>query len=655
MRARELPYQPALDGLRAIAVLAVLLYHGQVTWTRGGFLGVDLFFVLSGYLITGLLLSEHARRGTVDLVRFWGRRARRLFPALLLVLVAVCLYSAALARSSQRDSLRLDALSTLGYTANWRFALTRQSYFAQYDDPSPLRHMWSLGIEEQYYLIFPVLLLVWLGLTAGRRGLLKIGLLVAAGGSALLMAVLYDPAVDPSRVYYGTDTRAQALLVGAFLAAWSADHPPVHGPRAYLQLGPFEVPVPGWGALGWAGLLGFLVLVLTARDLSGALYRGGLFLTALVCALLIAGATRARQGSALNRLLSWRGLTAVGLISYGLYLWHWPVYVVLDQERTGMSGPALLVFRFAVTFALAALSYHLVERPIRSGAGLPGLRRFRPGLVTAAAGVLALIAIFASTTGTSAVPAAHVTGTVAPAPDAVRVYLLGDSVSYGLWHDFQQSTSREVLVSGSTELGCGLLAFPLIVADQAEPLDPSCGRFDARWPIELAVDRPDVAVLMLGIGEQFDREVAGAAVPFGSAAYEAFLDREIDRRVTVLGAGRRPVVLVTVPCHRVLESAANEIPLVINDDRRVQWLNDVQRRYAARHAGQVTLIDLFGFLCGGGYTDQIYGVDPLRTDGLHFTPEGVQMIWRWLAPQLVAIGRTARGTQVSSGAPSGGP
>ncbi len=639
-----LPYHPALDGLRALAVLAVMLYHGQVSWTRGGFLGVDLFFVLSGFLITGLLLSEHARTGTVDLVRFWGRRARRLLPALLVVLLAVCVYAAALARSSQRESLRLDALSTLGYVANWRFALTRQSYFAQYEDPSPLRHMWSLGIEEQYYLLFPVLLLVWLSLTSGRTQLLKIGLLVGAAGSALLMLLLFDPRTDPSRVYYGTDTRMQALLVGALLAVWAAGRPVRHGPRTYLRTGPLELPLPGWGAVGLAALLGFGVLVVAARDLSGSLYRGGLLVTAVVCAVLIAGATRARPGSALTGLLSWRALTAVGVISYGLYLWHWPVYVVLDPDRTGMSGSVLLVFRIVVTFALATLSYHLVERPVRSGSGLPLLRRLRPGLVTAGAVGVVVAAVLASTGGTSAVPVSRSAAqVVAPAPNAVRVYVIGDSVAYGLWHGFRQAMSADVVVGGTYELGCGLMAFPVIVADQVEPLGPTCTQFDARWPVELAADHPDVAVLMLGIGEQFDREVAGAAVRFGTADYEAFLDREIDRRVAVLGAGHRPVVLVTVPCHHVLESAGNDIPAVINDDQRVRWMNDVQRRYVAAHADRVRLVDLYGFLCADGYTDQVHGVEQLRTDGMHFTPDGVQLVWEWLSPQLVGIVRGAAG------------
>ena len=643
MTREDLPYEPALDGLRAVAVLAVMLYHGQVAWSQGGFLGVDLFFVLSGYLITSLLLAEHRRSGSIDLVRFWGRRARRLLPALFLVLLAVCVYSVVWARPTQRSSLRLDALSTLAYVANWRLALTHQSYFAQYDDPSPLRHMWSLGIEEQYYLLFPLLLLGWLALSRGRTRLLRVALLVGALASAAWMAHLYDPALDPSRVYYGTDTRAQALLVGAFLAVLMFDRPrELAGPRdrTYVRFGPFEIPVPGWSTVGLAALGAFLVLVLVGRDLAPWLYRGGFLLTAVVGALIVAAATLAPDGSVLRRFLSWSPLRAVGVISYGLYLWHWPVYVVLDPARTTMQGAALLAVRVAVTFALATLSYFLVERPIRRAGGVPMLRQFSPGLVTATAVALVAFAIVGSTTAaTAALPTASTGPVASAAPGAVRVYLIGDSVAYGLWFEFQQATDPGIVVRGSTQLGCGLLQLPLVVSGQVEPLDPSCPPFDKRWPVELKEIDPDVAVLMLGIGEQFDREVGGATVTFGTPAYERFIDEQIDQRVRLLGAGGRPVALVTVPCHRVLESGVNQIPVIINDESRVDWLNAVQRRYAATHAGQVSIIDLHGFVCANGYTEQIPGVQQLHTDGLHFTPEGVQAIWRWMGPQLLALAR----------------
>ncbi|HLZ37365.1 MAG TPA: acyltransferase, partial [Mycobacteriales bacterium] len=201
----------ALDGVRGLAVLAVLFFHAGMPWAHGGFLGVDTFFVLSGYLITVLLLREWRETGGVSLRRFWARRARRLLPALLLVLAALAAYAATLP-TEVRPRLRGDALATLGYVANWRFIFSGQSYFDQFSQPSPLRHMWSLAIEEQFYLVWPLVVFACLRLGRGRRRIL-VG--VAAAGvvvSTLVMAALYD-STDPSRAYYGTDSRMHTILI----------------------------------------------------------------------------------------------------------------------------------------------------------------------------------------------------------------------------------------------------------------------------------------------------------------------------------------------------------------------------------------------------------------------------------------------------------
>ncbi|WP_146167812.1 acyltransferase, partial [Micromonospora sp. MH33] len=221
----KIPYQPALDGVRALAVAAVLAFHGGVATLPGGFLGVDAFFVLSGFLITSLLLAEHRDTGRIDLVAFWGRRVRRLLPALLLVLLVVLVLSRKLMPGTELGALRWDELAALGYVANWRMANRDGDYFAATGSPSPLQHTWSLGIEEQFYLLWPLLLIPLLGWAAKRgavppRRRLGVALpvvLLGAAGSALAAAALFTPGA-PDRVYYGTDTRAVALLVGAALA-----------------------------------------------------------------------------------------------------------------------------------------------------------------------------------------------------------------------------------------------------------------------------------------------------------------------------------------------------------------------------------------------------------------------------------------------------
>src|SRR6266545_2315875 len=260
---RRIPYQPALDGLRAFAILTIMVYHGQATWPRGGYLSVDLFFVLSGYLITTLLVAEWNQRGEVDLGAFWSGRARRLLPALFLMLAGIAAYAALLAPAARLARVRWDALATLAYVANWRFAFTHLSYFEQFGDSSPLTHMWTLGIEEQYYLLWPLLLIVGLRLAKGRPRPLLAGALLAALASVLAMAVLYRPGVDPSRLYYGTDTRAQALLLGGALAFVLA----LRGNRTLPRLTTEVI-----GVLGFGGLMAMLVFI---PDTSRWMYMGG--------------------------------------------------------------------------------------------------------------------------------------------------------------------------------------------------------------------------------------------------------------------------------------------------------------------------------------------------------------------------------------------
>ncbi|MDQ3736917.1 MAG: acyltransferase family protein [Actinomycetota bacterium] len=353
----RLSYLPGLDGLRALAVIAVLLYHAQLTWIPGGFLGVEVFFVISGYLITALLLEEWRRQGRINVVGFWMRRARRLLPALYLLLV-VTLTFAVVFLPGEVARLREDALAAFGYVTNWYLIVGEESYFEAVGRPSLLQHLWSLAVEEQFYVLWPLLLVTGMMLLRGRA--LPV-VLLGAVGSALLMAILYRPDVDPSRVYYGTDTRVAGLLLGAALAfVW------VPGRLGYRigRIPPLLLDIVGLAALG--GLVWFCLWL---DQYQPFLFRGGFALVALVTAVVIMIAVHPRARLLGAGLLGRQPLRWVGLRSYGIYLWHWPVFMVTRPELdVTITGLPLLALRLATTVVLADLSYRFVETPIRNGA-----------------------------------------------------------------------------------------------------------------------------------------------------------------------------------------------------------------------------------------------------------------------------------------------
>jgi peptidoglycan/LPS O-acetylase OafA/YrhL len=353
---------PALDGVRALAVCAVIAYHLGLGWAPGGLLGVGVFFTLSGYLITDLLLAQWDG-GRRRLGEFWARRARRLLPALYLMLVVVSLW-VAVGFHSRLGDVRGQAISALLYVNNWWQVSHHVSYFAQFGPPSPLNHLWSLAVEEQFYLVWPWLLLIGVWAVRERRRPIKIrprlaGVTLAlATASAIEMALLYHPSLDPSRVYDGSDTRAFGLLFGAALAmVW-----PSRALTGRVTAGARRI-IDG---LGVAGLATIVVLVLRTNQYSPFLYHGGLVLLSLATVLVVAAG--AHPASRLARVLGVGLLRWVGVRSYGIYLWHQPIIVLTTPAGSHGVQPLRAVAQVAASVLLAALSWRFVEEPIRHGA-----------------------------------------------------------------------------------------------------------------------------------------------------------------------------------------------------------------------------------------------------------------------------------------------
>jgi Predicted acyltransferases len=342
-----------------VAVLGVLVYHLNRDWLPGGFLGVDIFFVLSGYLITMLLLNEHRETGRISLPTFWARRIRRLLPALLVLLVVMVILIDVGGDPLALGQARGDLLATLFYAANWHFITSGQTYFSQFLAVSPDRHTWSLAIEEQFYLVWPILVAVILARFRTRAlGIVAVTVGVA---SALWMVAIFNPA-DPSRAYYGTDSRIFQILIGAVLAISLA--------------GPLKARVAIWGRrLAPVALLAIAAAYLLLADDNSIYYHGGAVVVALAAATLIAGL---EAGSPIDRLLSLRPLVLVGLASYGMYLWHFPIIIFTNQWLGPTSTPAIALLAVGLTFSLRRSPTSWSSRPSAGGACFSDTSSRRP-------------------------------------------------------------------------------------------------------------------------------------------------------------------------------------------------------------------------------------------------------------------------------------
>jgi peptidoglycan/LPS O-acetylase OafA/YrhL len=633
---------PALDGIRAIAVALVLAEHGGIPGVPGGFLGVDVFFVLSGFLITSLLLDELGRRGRIALADFWIRRARRLLPALLVMVLAV-VAARSVFPPEAIATLRDDAVAAFFWVANWAFVAQQTDYFSQGSPPSPLQHTWSLGVEEQYYLGWP-LLVIAVAAVFGARARWGVFALAAVGavGSAVA-AVLMASDATVNRVYFGTDTRVQALLVGAAAAAllvrdWSV-----------LTAGGTLIRTRWrrWvaAALSALGLVGLAALAHYATG-SAREFRAGLLIAVAVAAVLVVAPVALDQSSPVARLLAFRPLVWLGAISYGVYLWHWPIFLALNGERTGWSGWPLFAVRCAATVAVAAASWWLLEQPIR---------RWRPVIVpmlplagataaTAAAVTMLVLPVGAKPVEPPLDPDIDSAALVSPevpvevklpsgqlAPGTKRVAVFGDSVAWTLMRYLPPTPGLSF--TNYTTIGCGVArGGPYRYAGETLNQKAECDAWPSRWSQRIHHDRPDVVLLIIGRWEVVDRVNEGDWKHIGDDEYDAYLRGELQRAIDILTSTGARVVVTTEPYNRRGERADGSLYPEDQPVRADRW-NKLLRSVIGNRP-DVTVLDLNKKLSPDGYyTSKVDGIK-MRIDGVHPTPEAVKWLAPWVADAL---------------------
>jgi peptidoglycan/LPS O-acetylase OafA/YrhL len=662
---RRFPYVPALDGLRGIGVMFMLLYHADVTWVGdGAVFTVEMFFGLSGFLITSLFLVEHANTNTISLKKFWGRRAKRLLPAVLGSFVLVSIYAARFATDIEANRIQGDGISVLTYVSNWRFIFSDQSYFEQFTLPSPFQHTWSLAIEEQFYLIVAVTvflafrkwgakahkgwiyvtstiavvsavwmaILMWMG-EAVARGETPFGLDPSSMPGWLVTFLNLKGNGDPSRMYYGTDTRLQGTMVGMAMAFLLHRYDLGRLNRKVLSIA---------SIVGLGGILSMFFLI-QGRNVTWIYY--GAFLAFDVFLIFMIAALMAPEPPRIVRWLSVKPLVRLGVLSYSLYVWHLPIYIFLDESHDFMPdwarGVQLDAIKIGATLIVAWLSFHFIEDPIRRK-GLPTLKH----KLVAIGVVVAIVAYFLYATS-GYTPAEFVSTDPQGRP---VVLFAGDSMPYTLgsgvaYNHVDWTTGMHAEMAAT--LGCGISEGDPIINGSVARQNPECTSWPVLWDGQIERWNPEASLVLVWGWELYDRMVPAVdggrtELKVGTPEWREWFSTWVQRAVEVLNKRGGWVVILTLPCidldadiqkHPVYEAA---------DPRRVDAVNSVLRDVATRNknAGRkVELLDLNTYLCPDGrHYEVVKNGVRITEDGEHFTIQGSEYIWLdFLAPKLQAL------------------
>jgi peptidoglycan/LPS O-acetylase OafA/YrhL len=601
-----------LDGLRGVAVILVIIFHSGLDWLPGGFLGVSVFFTLSGFLITSLLINECENSGRINLKAFWGRRLRRLAPASLVVIAVVIGLASWLSTSIEASRIKGDAISAVLYFSNWRFIYSGHSYGELFASPSPLQHLWSLSIEEQLYVVVPVIIAGLFAVGLRRRGI-GVVLLVGVFGSTIATMLISGH----EHIYYGTHTRAAELLLGAALAC-------LFGQRIE-QLA--TKPARPWSTLYLLPLLGVVLLAKFSTVDSAWVYSGALTLFGLLSVVCLIAAI---QGGPVRAILSWSVLVRVGEVSYGLYLIHWPVIVWLNTDRLDVNPTALFGAQVVVTVLLTVLSYWLIEQPIRHRKVLRSVPVALGAFVASVvAAVVLASAVLASTSGrVDTTPEVLVTlapdttnvneGVTTTVADAMptridrtvplSILVIGDSTAENIATALAGASDGNLGVISGGVLGCPLLKVAF-VRDRKDSQQDVAYCPENEQLVRDHVADVDAVVIVAGVANQwaFQYTDSDMWIEPGSDQYKTDLDQFLFNIEDIVAPYGLPVLVFETPPVR-------DNPKILGDDisALVRWAAVIDEWDSNWHSVKMV-----------PYADALS--DPNSEEGKKERPDGVHL------------------------------